>query len=155
MGHPVLWCFGVLGYRIGLGFGREVRWIFLGFLEQRYVAAYERFRKLVEEYRANQSSETRHHNLRDQIRLYRVRCDQMRTATNLGIIAAILLLTTLLCGALEAVFGGIAPIKYLGTACAIIGLLLVIVAAVYVIQENTLIKQMLGSEIADLNDVMD
>jgi hypothetical protein len=48
-------------------------WIFLGFLEQRYVAAYERFRKLVEEYRANQSSKTRHQNLRDQIRLYRVR----------------------------------------------------------------------------------
>jgi hypothetical protein len=130
-------------------------WIFLGFLEQRYVAAYERFRKLVEEYRANQSSKTRHQNLRDQIRLYRVRCDQMRTATNLGIIAAILLLTTLICGGLEAIFGGIAPIKYLGTACAIIGLLLVIAAAVYVIRENTLIKQMLGSEIADLDDVMD
>jgi hypothetical protein len=43
-------------------------WIFLGFLEQRYVAAYERFRKLVEQYRANQSSKTRHQNLRDQIR---------------------------------------------------------------------------------------
>jgi hypothetical protein len=86
-------------------------WIFLGFLEQRYVAAYERFRKLVEEYRANQSSETRHQNLGDQIRLYRVRCDQMRTATNLGVFAAILLLTTLICGALEAIFGGIAPLN--------------------------------------------
>jgi hypothetical protein len=67
---------------------------------------------------------------------------------------AILLLTTLICGALEAISDGIAPIKYLGTAYAIIGLLLVIAAAVYVIRENTLIKQMLGSEIADL-DVMD
>jgi hypothetical protein len=130
-------------------------WIFLGFLEQRYVAAYERFRKLVEEYRANQSSETRHENLKDQIRLYRVRCDQMRTATNLGVIAAILLLTSLICGGLEAVFGGIAPIKYLGTACAIVGLLLVIAAAVYVIRENTLIRHMLDSEIADIHDVMD
>jgi hypothetical protein len=55
---------------------------------------------------------------------------------------------------LEAISDGIAPIKYLGTAYAIIGLLLVIAAAVYVIRENTLIKQMLGSEIADL-DVMD
>ena len=58
--------------------------IFLGFLEQRYVAAYERFRKLVEQYRANQSSKTRHQNLRDQIRLDRVRCDQMRTANTLA-----------------------------------------------------------------------
>jgi F0F1-type ATP synthase assembly protein I len=129
-------------------------WIFLGFLEQRYVAAYERFRKLVEEYRANQSSENRHQNLKDQIRLYRVRCDQMRTATNLGVIAAILLLTALICGALEAIFGGIALIKYLGTACAIVGLLLVIAAAVYVVLENTLIKQMLDSEVADLDLVV-
>jgi hypothetical protein len=59
-------------------------WIFLGFLEQRYVAAYERFRKLVEQYRANQSSKTRHQNLRDQIRLDRVRCDQIRTANTLA-----------------------------------------------------------------------
>ncbi|MDB5758227.1 MAG: conserved rane protein of unknown function [Burkholderia sp.] len=130
-------------------------WIFLGFLEQRYVAAYERFRKLVEEYRANQSSENRHRNLKDQIQVYRVRCDQMRIATNLGVIAAILLLTSLICGGLEAIFGSIAPIKYLGTAGALVGLLVVIAAAMYVIRENTLIRDMLGSEIADLDDVTD
>jgi hypothetical protein len=80
----------------------------------------------------------------------------MRTATNLGVNAAILLLTPLLCSALDVISGGMAPIKYLGTVCAIVGLLLVITAAVYVIRENTLIsRQMPDSEIADLYGVMD
>jgi hypothetical protein len=79
----------------------------------------------------------------------------MRTATNLGVIAAIVRLTPLLCCALDVIFGGMAPIKYLGTVCAIVGLLLVIAAA-YVIRDNTLIsRQMLDSEIPDFHGVMD
>lgn len=128
------------------------------FREQRYVCAFERYRLLVGEYRvlvgeyrADKSSSERDANLKDRILLYRKRCEQMRMATNPGVAAAILWLTTLICGGVEAVFGGSALVKY--TVRAIFGLLLVIAAAGYVIAENTLIKRALDSEIAVLGDV--
>src|ERR1700712_916899 len=72
-------------------------WIFLSFLQSRYVAAFERFRELTDEYR-NGVEGRRGQSIRTQIQLYRRRCDWMRWATNLGVISEILLIATLILG---------------------------------------------------------
>src|SRR3954470_17003472 len=79
-------------------------WIFLSFLQTRYTAAYERYRSLIDERRQNLTQkpdegvtdEDRHQrSLGGQIGLYRRRCEHMRLATNIGVIAAMLLIITI------------------------------------------------------------
>jgi Protein of unknown function (DUF2721) len=128
-------------------------WIFLSFLQQRYVAAYDRYRLLIRDYREAQQAEQRRQNIKDQILLYKRRCQQMRIATNLGVIAALFLLLTLVLGAVNAMFPNLDFLKYPGAASAVIGLCLVIVSAVIVIMENTLIQHAIESELADIPDL--
>jgi hypothetical protein len=59
-------------------------WIFLTFLQARYTAAYERFRALIAELRSHRGQDQRRTSLRQQILLYKRRCEQMRLATNIG-----------------------------------------------------------------------
>jgi Protein of unknown function (DUF2721) len=125
-------------------------WIFLTFLQQRYSAAYERYRSLIQEYRSDHLNEPRRASIKSQILLYKRRCQHMKLATNLGAYAAICLILTLICGALNAMVETLDFLKYVGTASALLGLLLVIAAAILVITENTLIQRAIDSELSDI-----
>lgn len=128
-------------------------WIFMGFLQQRYTGAYARFRSLVDEYRRCGQSPRRQQNIYDQIVLYRQRCARMRYATNIGMVSAILLPTALVSGALHVVFPKNEVLKLTGAIGAIVGLLLMMVAAVLVIFENSSLVTALDSEMEDIQDI--
>jgi hypothetical protein len=80
-------------------------WIFLGFLETRYVAAFERYGELADDYRKGVPGR-RHDAVQSQIRLYRRRCEWIRLSTNIGVVSAIALLCTLILAALNVIFSG-------------------------------------------------
>jgi len=128
-------------------------WIFLSFLQQRYTTAYELYRSLIDEYRQGNLHDQRKRSVRDQILMYKQRCEQMRLATNIGVIAAMLLISTLITAAIYTVFPEAMVLKHVSTACAIIGLLLVICAAVVVVRENLKLQQVIDSELTDLPDL--
>src|SRR4051812_48142278 len=90
-------------------------WIFLSFLQERYTTAYERYRSLISEYRQGNLHDQRKRSVRDQILLYKHRCEQMRLATNIGVISAIILISTLITAALNTVFPQATILKYLST----------------------------------------
>jgi uncharacterized membrane protein len=129
-------------------------WIFMTFLESRYSNAYNRYRMLIDSYRDGLDGK-RKDIIREEIRVYRQRIDTMRQATNLGMYAAIMLISSLIVGALDAMFGSPALMKYLGTVLAIGGLLLVIWSATKVVHENTLIRQAIGGEVKDIPELAD
>ena len=132
-------------------------WIFRSFLQERYTGSYERYRALVSELREKQAPEqlspARRRSLHDQVGLYRRRCEQMRLATNIGVIAAIVLIL----GVISSVIGLMVPqlsvTKYTSVGAIIVGLILVIVAASYVLAENTSIRTAMEREVADLPDL--
>ena len=76
-------------------------WIFMGFLQQRYDSAIDRYREAVGDYRSNEHDERRAGNLKDQILTFQHRCRLMGTATLLGLVAAILLIGSLMFGAAD------------------------------------------------------
>src|SRR3978361_552843 len=65
-------------------------WIFMGFLQQRYDAAIDRYREVVAQYRLPDMGDVRRANIRDEIARYKRRCELMTTATLVGLVAAIL-----------------------------------------------------------------
>jgi hypothetical protein len=127
-------------------------WIFLSFLQQRYVAAYENYRKLIAEYRGLGGSHERRASLGEQIVQYKARCELMRKATNVGVCAAILLIMALVAGALHVMFE-LQLLKYASAAFALLGLLTVAAAAVFVLRENTGIRATMDSDLSDLHDL--
>src|SRR3982751_2327953 len=78
-------------------------WIFLSYLQSRYQAAAQRFRELVDEFR-EQPNSSRHQSVRRQILVYKKRCDCMRRATTIGVVSAMLLILTLVLGAINVVW---------------------------------------------------
>jgi len=129
-------------------------WIFMGFLQQRYTAAYGLYRSLIEDCRNGRLSAERRGNIKDQVMLYKRRCELMKVATNLGLAAAILLITTLIAATVNSVFSQLSPLlRWLGAGCAVAGLGLVIVAAALVIVENSIIQRALDSELLDVPDL--
>jgi hypothetical protein len=128
-------------------------WIFLSFLQQRYVAAFQTFRSLVDAYRKGEIPEIRQAALEAQVRQYRKRCDWMRWATNIGVVSAICFLVTLLDG-LAAVFWPDAPlVRWSGAVSAGLGFVLVIVSAVLTFFENTASAAALDDEVRDLQSL--
>jgi hypothetical protein len=134
-------------------------WIFLSFLQTRYTAAYERYRALIQERRerlrnagdqAPEDNDRHQRSVKDQIALYRRRCEHMRHATNIGVLAAILLIVTILSGGLQVVMPQLGMLRYVGAAGGLLGLMLLIVAAMFVIAENVLIQHAMNDEAADL-----
>jgi hypothetical protein len=134
-------------------------WIFLSFLQTRYTAAYDRYRSLVEERRKHLEQQMQHDDETDdrhqqsvgnQIELYRHRCEFMRLATNIGVVAAILLIVTILCGGLQVILPGAGVLKWAGAVTAFAGLILLIVAAAFVIVENVQIGHVMDDEKSDL-----
>jgi hypothetical protein len=128
-------------------------WIYMTFLQQRYLSAFSTYRALLDGYREDGASEERRSSIRNQIMQYKKRCQLMRIATNVGLSAAILLILTLICAAVDVMFPNIIWLKLAISFCAIAGLLLVIVGAVLVIKENSVIQNALDSEIEDIPEL--
>ena len=76
-------------------------WIFMGFLQQRYDGAFGRYRQAVGDYRSNQHDPSRSKNLKCQVLAYRHRCRLISRATLLGLVAAILLISSLIVSGLN------------------------------------------------------
>lgn len=104
-------------------------WIFMGFLQQRYDSAIDRYRGAVGAYRSGDHSNERRDDLREQIGAYRRRCAAMGRALLSGLAAAMLLIAALLFGALDVIMPHVPVIAWAGTVCAIVGFALVIVSA--------------------------
>jgi len=77
----------------------------------------------------------------------------MRIALSIGLVAAMLLILGIICGALQMAFSQIEWLKPLSLGCLVVGLLLVIPPAVIVLYENLELKQALDSELSDLPDL--
>jgi len=125
-------------------------WLFLQLLQQRYSAAYSRYRDLVEAMRG-ELPDGRRQTVRDEIDVYHKRVRLMMHATTLGMIGAMLLLLALAISGVDAMLH-IDWLKYIGGPAIVVGLLLVLPAAIMVIRENNLIEQPIEAELADLEE---
>src|SRR3982751_6352020 len=76
-------------------------WIFMGFLQQRYDSAIDRYREAVGDFRANDHADDRAGYLKKQILSYQHRCKLMGWATLTGLLAAIFLIGALIFGVLD------------------------------------------------------
>jgi len=131
-------------------------WIFLNFLQSRYSSAYDRYRALVSEYRErgdNWPSAQRREQMVDQIWGYKRRCQQMRIATNIGVTAALVIISGLIVGALQLTLLPADALKMVSVLCIVAGLALVMIAASFVLVENTEVKQAMESELMDLPEM--
>ncbi|GGB41835.1 hypothetical protein GCM10011380_34100 [Sphingomonas metalli] len=125
-------------------------WIFMGFLQQRYDNAIDRYRAAVGDFRSHDHEGGRAGNLEDQILTYQHRCRLMGTATLLGLVAAILLIAALICGAADVLMPHQPLITAAGIAASVIGCALVIAAAGFVIAEGRIVRRQLDDELRDL-----
>lgn len=128
-------------------------WIFMGFLQQRNDAAIDRYRQAVGDFRSNEHDATRSDNLRSQVLAYRRRCRLMSRATFVGLVAAILLISSLIFGALDVLVPNTAAIAVCGIASAIGGFVLVIFAAFIVIAEGRIVRRQIDDELRDVTDL--
>jgi Protein of unknown function (DUF2721) len=129
-------------------------WLFLQLLQQRYSAAYARYRELVDSLRDGSDGRDgkRRQMVHDEVAVYRKRVYHMMHATNLGMAAAMLLVLALAVSAIDAVFH-FEWLKYIGAPAIIVGLLLVLPAASLLVAENMLIRQPIEAELADLGEL--
>jgi Protein of unknown function (DUF2721) len=123
------------------------------FLQNRYAQAFQLYRELIQQCREGTMEPSRRANVRDQVLLFRRRFELMRLATNRGLTAAILLITTLVGGAVNAVFPDAPIIQGLSVICAIAAFLQVITAAALVVKENSIIQRAMDAELLDLPDL--
>jgi uncharacterized membrane protein YcjF (UPF0283 family) len=134
-------------------------WIFLQLLNQRYTSSFDRYRALVTDYRDIEDKDLehnqRHKSIREQVLLYKRRCEQMRASMNIGLAAAMLLILGLALGALRVAFTQLTFLDPLSLFCLVVGLLLVIAATTIVLRENIEIKKAIDSEISDIDDLKD
>ncbi len=128
-------------------------WIFLSFLQQRYMGAYEHYRQLLAEFRSHEQRDRRRDSLGEQILEYKRRCEQMRWATQIGVLAAIFLISSIVFAALSSMEPQFTATKYLCAACAIVGLLMVIWAAILVLMENARLQVIIDSDLSDVPDL--
>jgi hypothetical protein len=128
-------------------------WLFMSYLQQRYSAAFDRYREMAENYRSRQGSEDRRANIKNQINIYRKRCMLMGPASTLGLCSAIVLTLTLIIGEFNVIFQKVKFLEISGSVLALIGLLLVIVASSIVIWEGFISRKQLDSEILDDPDL--
>jgi hypothetical protein len=128
-------------------------WIFMGFLQQRYDSAIDRYREAVGDYRSNEHDERRAGNLKDQILLYQHRCRLMGSATLLGLVAAILLIGSLMFGAADVLMPKQPVITTAGVLTSMLGFALVILAACFVIAEGRIVRRQLDDELRDVPDL--
>lgn len=125
-------------------------WIFMGFLQQRYDSAIDRYREAVGDFRSNEHDERRTGNLKDQILTYQHRCRLMGDATLLGLVAAILLIASLMFGAADVLVPKQPVITTAGVLTSMLGFALVILAACFVIAEGRIVRRQLDDELRDV-----
>lgn len=128
-------------------------WLFLSYLQQRFTSAYERYRALISEFRQHKEKDQRYHSLLEQVVEYKHRCEHMRLATHIGLLAAIALIGSIVFAALNAIDQNIAAFKFLSAGLSLIGLLLVIWAAVLVIIENLRLQVAIDSDLSDVPEL--
>ena len=128
-------------------------WIFMGFLQQRYDAAVERYRAIIAEYRSGKASAARCDNIREQVQTYKRRCVLMAYSHLLGLTAAIFLLATLILGELVVIFPKAVALDYVGAITTIVGIGLVIASAVMVMMEGAITHRQLNSELLDVPEL--
>ncbi|MBV8509509.1 MAG: DUF2721 domain-containing protein [Xanthobacteraceae bacterium] len=128
-------------------------WIFMGFLQQRYDSAVDRYRAMISNYRTDSLSSERRDNMRDQIMVYQRRCELMNYSCQCGLLSAILLLLTLIGAEADVVFPHFVLIKYLTAAAALAGFILVIVSAAFVLVESTITQRQLRDDALDVPDL--
>lgn len=75
-------------------------------------------------------------------------------ATNLGVLASIALTSSIVCSALGAIADTIAAFHYVSAGLSIVGLLLMIWAAVVVLIENARLQLIIESELSDVPELM-
>jgi hypothetical protein len=139
----------MLGPNAGLMFAA---WIFLQFVQSRYIASYEDYRALIDRYRSQAPDDPRRRSVADEILVHRRRCTQMRRATNFGAASAMALTGSLVAAALTSMLHA-DFLKYVSAPLAIIGLLLVLVAAVLVYKENNELQAAMDRELSDVPDL--
>ncbi|XYJ12005.1 hypothetical protein ACSUZJ_08445 [Telluria sp. B2] len=115
-------------------------WRLMQLLEQRHDAACTRYRELVEAFRQGAAGD---------IGLCRTRTMHVLNATNIGMMAAFLLLLSLTISTLDAVFKA-DWLKLFGAPLNMLRLLLVIPAAILVIVDNTMTRKRQGAGLGDL-----
>jgi uncharacterized membrane protein YraQ (UPF0718 family) len=128
-------------------------WIFMAFLQQRYDGALDRYRTAVGDYRSNQHDPNRADNLKHQVLSYRRRCRLMSGATLVGLLAAILLIGSLIFAALDAIVPKSKIITVCGIATTISGFVLVIVATFIVVVEGRIVKRQIDDELRDVSEL--
>ena len=79
----------------------------------------------------------------------------MKLATNLGVVAAIMFMLTLVAGAVNAIIKDNPFVSLIGSFTAIGGLLVVIVAAAIVVKENSSIQIAIDDEISGIPELRD
>jgi hypothetical protein len=130
-------------------------WIFMGFLQQRYDAAVDRYRSLIGELRRGDVPDATRRKSYTQIMTYRRRCSIMTYAFQCGLVSAILLLLTLITGELSLIFPSISPLQYVSLITALLGFTLVIVSTALVMMESFVTRKQLDQEMADVPDLTD
>ena len=128
-------------------------WIFVSFLQVRYDAAMERYLETIRQYRSKDASDARLHFLREEILTYRRRCALMNLASGIGLISAATLVLTLVIGELALIFPGLTLLAYVSATLALLGLLLIIVAALIVLMEGSIIHRQLEHELQDIPEL--
>jgi len=130
-------------------------WIFMGFLQQRYDAVLGRYQGAVGDYRSEGHDAGRADNLKAQVLAYRHRCRLMSRASLVGLVAAILPISSLIFAALDVLVPQSASLTVLGVATAIGGFVLVIVAAIIVIAEGRIVVRQIDDELRDVPNLAD
>lgn len=128
-------------------------WIFMGFLQQRYDSALNRYRDAVGDYRSHKHDAARADNLKAQLLAYRRRCRLMSRASFVGLVAAIFLISSLIFGALDVMLPQTAIITVGGIVTAIGGFILVIIAALIVLSEGRVVERQIDDELRDVPDL--
>ncbi len=128
-------------------------WIFLSVLQTRYDSAVDRYRDLVRIYRNGDEPAERHDSIKRQIEVYARRCTLMSGAISIGLASAVLLIVTLIGGTLDVVFPHVAAIAAISTVTTLMGLLLVITSAVFMMVDNLGTPGQLRKEVEDIGDI--
>ena len=89
---------------------------------------------------------------KEQVKVYRRRCQIMSAANAVGLISAMPLILTLICGGLDVLFPVVPLVNTVGAIGALFGLVLLIIAALCVLAEGAMAHRQIDTEIADMPD---
>lgn len=128
-------------------------WIFMGFLQQRYDAAVARYLAAISDFRSAEHAPDRRDNVREQIVLFKRRCQLMNYACFAGLASAILFLLTMIAGGLEVITPGNALLTIAGTGATFGGFALVIAATILVLIEASYTRRQFDAELLDVPDL--